>query len=142
MLMGRRYVGPSEAGASRRADADAHLGIATTGLLLLARISPCPPDQRSWARSAEWDGTSHSLAAISSLLVQRSSAYPQRAHSLGSILVLLDTSTPIGRWRSAVRGVILNAACFVSYYERAFLVRERDAIRTLQDLRPPEAVVA
>ncbi len=64
--MVRRYVGPPEAGASRRADADAHLGVATTGLLLLARISPCAPDHRSWARSAEWDGTSHSLAAFSS----------------------------------------------------------------------------
>ena len=77
------------------------------------------------------------------ILVQRSSAYPERADSLGSILVLLETSTPIGRWRSAVRGVILNAAFFVSYYERAFPGSgERDAIRTLQDLRPPEAVVA
>ena len=119
--MVRRYVGPSEAGASRRADADAHLGVATTGLLLLARISPCAPDHRSWARAAEWDGTPHSLAALSSLLVQRSSAYPERVDSLGSILVLLETSTPVGRWRSAVRGVILNAAFFVSYYERAFL---------------------
>ena len=43
----------------------------------------------------------------------------------------------------AVLGIILNAALFLRYFERAFLGPvTRDAIRALQDLRPRETVVA
>ena len=119
--MVRRYVGPPEAGLH---------GALMRMLILGSR----PPGCSSWPNFSMPTGSSELgalggvgrhvplpgrpfffIIGVAFIGVPGTSGFPWE------FLVLLDISTPIGRWRSAMRGVILNAAFFVSYYERAFL---------------------
>lgn len=69
---------------------------------------------------------------------------PGTSGFVGEFLVLLGAfraHTTLAA--AAVIGIIVSAAYFLSYYERAFAGRPRgDATRTMEDLRPAEAAVA
>jgi len=121
-----------------------NLGIATTGLLFLAGFlhSRTGSSELSafggLARHVPHLTTFFFILGLAFIGVPGTSGFP------GEFLILLgafDTHWAVAA--IAVLGVILNAAFFLSYYERAFLGPvTRDAISNLQDLRPREAVVA
>ena len=121
-----------------------NLGIATTGLLFLTGFLYARTGSSELsafgglARHTPRLATSFFIIGLAFIGLPGTSGFP------GEFLILLGAFR--AHWAVAgiaVLGVILNAALFLSYYERAFFGPvTRDAVRGLQDLRPREAVVA
>lgn len=121
-----------------------NLGIATTGLLFLTGFLHSRTGSSELAalggigRHVPLLATFFFIIGLAFIGVPGTSGFP------GEFLILLGAFN--AHWALAavaVLGVILNAAVFLFFYERAFLGPVlRDAVRNLRDLRPRELVVA
>ena len=121
-----------------------NLGIAGAGLFLLAGFL--------YARTGSWELSAFGglarrvplLATFFFIIGLAGIGMPGTSGFPGEFLILLGAFR--AHWALAgvaVLGVILSAAYFLSYYERAFFGPvTRDAVRRSQDLRPREAVIA
>ena len=121
-----------------------NLGIASAGLFFLASFLYARTG--SWELSAFGGAARHVplLATFFFIVGLAGIGMPGTSGFPGEFLILLGAFRV--HWSLAavaVLGVILSAAYFLSYYERAFLGPvARDAVRTSQDLRPREALIA
>ena len=121
-----------------------NLGLATTGLLFMAGFLHARTGSSELTalggvgRHVPLMATFFFIIGLAFIGVPGTSGFP------GEFLILLGAFD--ANWvvaAVAVLGVILNAALFLRYFERAFLGPvTRDAVRKLQDLRPREAIVA
>jgi NADH-quinone oxidoreductase subunit M len=121
-----------------------NMGIAATGLLFLAGFLHARTGSSELSvfgglgRHVPLLATFFFIIGLAFIGVPGTSGFP------GEFLVLLGAFD--AHWAVAaiaVLGVILNAALFLSYFERAFLGPvTRDAVRGLTDLRPREALIA
>jgi len=121
-----------------------NLGLATTGLLFMAGFLHARTGSSELTalggvgRHVPLMATFFFIIGLAFIGVPGTSGFP------GEFLILLGAFD--ANWvvaTVAVLGVILNAALFLRYFERAFLGPvTRDAVRKLQDLRPREAIVA
>jgi NADH-quinone oxidoreductase subunit M len=121
-----------------------NLGIATTGLLFLAGFLHARTGSSELSafgglgRHVPLLATFFFIIGLAFIGVPGTSGFP------GEFLILLGAFAAHGALAAiAVLGVILNAALFLWYYERAFLGPvTRDAVRGLRDLRPREVIAA
>ncbi len=121
-----------------------NLGVAGAGLFFLAAFL--------YARTGSWELSSFGgmarhvplLATFFFIVGLAGIGMPGTSGFPGEFLILLGAFR--AHWALAgvaVLGVILSAAYFLTYYERAFFGPvTRDAVRRSQDLRPRETVIA
>jgi NADH-quinone oxidoreductase subunit M len=121
-----------------------NMGIASAGLFFLAGFL--------YARTGSWELSAFGgmarhvplLATFFLIIGLAGIGMPGTSGFPGEFLILLGAFR--AHWALAavaVLGVVLSAAYFLTYYERAFFGPvTRDAVRRSQDLRPRETVIA